>query len=100
IFILRNQHNLAIGARFDDRMVRLCRVGQREFLADNRPQGTRGEPGNEGGMHADELSLGGISQSNAQYRGVATHNGAPVTSRWPLIARATVANGGDPATAG
>jgi len=35
--VSRHQHNLAIGARFNDRVVRLGRVCQWEFLADDRP---------------------------------------------------------------
>ncbi len=56
----RNQHDLAIGTRFDDRVVRLGSFGQRELLANDWPQGASGKAGTEGGMQAGEFALGGI----------------------------------------
>ena len=58
--VLRNQHDLTIGTRFDDRVVRLGSFGQWQFLANDWPQSASGKPGTEGGVQADEFALGSI----------------------------------------
>src|SRR5262245_41014554 len=52
-----NEHDLAVGSRLNHRMMRLSRFRKGKLLANHRAQGAIGQPGDEGGMHAHDLSL-------------------------------------------
>src|SRR5205085_6812040 len=75
---LRNQHNLAVTAWFHYFLVRLCGLGEREFLADYGPRHPCFEGCTKSGMDAGEISIGSIENRHGQDRRISHHGVARI----------------------